>query len=315
MLSRVAESLFWIGRYVERAEDTARLLDVHFHEALEDPGVDEAASCAVLLAVMGTPDEAAATCRDSRGLLELLGYDRDSPNSIVGALVAARQSARGAREVLSAEIWECLNSTHNALPGRVTAARDFGPAPLFSYVRERAATLTGYTESIITRDAGHDVLVLGRSLERVDMTARLLASRISAGPRSESWTATLRACSAQEAYLRIYQNGVQGRAVLEFLLADRHFPRSAFHALATAEAALDRLTPTGRRSDADEAARRALGRARTDLEFLSAGSLLDDLPARLHGLEQTVSMVNEAVTRQFFAGSAPLAWSIEEPVT
>jgi uncharacterized alpha-E superfamily protein len=129
MLSRVAESLFWIGRYVERAEDTARLLDVHFHEALEDPSVDEAGSCAVLLAVMGAPESTVDKCRNIRALLEVLGYDRDSPNSIVGALVAARQNARGAREALSAEIWECLNSTHNALPGRVATARDFGPAP------------------------------------------------------------------------------------------------------------------------------------------------------------------------------------------
>ena len=68
-------------------------------------------------------------------MLELLGYDEDAPNSIVGALVAARQNARGAREALSAEIWECLNTTHIALPARVAAARDFGPAPFFSYVR------------------------------------------------------------------------------------------------------------------------------------------------------------------------------------
>ena len=79
MLSRVAESLFWIGRYVERAEDTARLLDVHFHEVLEDPTVDEAGACAVLLTVMGVPDDIARRHRDSRAVLELLGYDDDTP--------------------------------------------------------------------------------------------------------------------------------------------------------------------------------------------------------------------------------------------
>ena len=105
MLSRVAEALFWVGRYVERAEDTARLLDVHFHEVLEDPGVDEARACAVLLAVMGVPGEVAKLHRDSRAVLELLGYDKDSPSSIVGALSAAWQNARSAREALSADIW------------------------------------------------------------------------------------------------------------------------------------------------------------------------------------------------------------------
>jgi uncharacterized alpha-E superfamily protein len=83
MLSRVAEALFWVGRYVERAEDTARLLDVHFHEVLEDPGVHEAHACAVLLAVMGVPGNTAKQYRDSRAVLELLGYDEDEPSSIV----------------------------------------------------------------------------------------------------------------------------------------------------------------------------------------------------------------------------------------
>ena len=246
MLSRVAEALFWIGRYVERAEDTARLLDVHFHEVLEDPSVDEAGACAVLLTVMGVPDETARRHRDNRALLELLGYDEATPNSIVGALVAARQNARGAREALSAETWECLNSTYNSLPTRVVAARDFGPAPFFSYVRERAATFAGYAEASMSRDSSYDVLVLGRSLERVDMTARLLAARIGAGEGSEGWTSTLRACSAHEAYLRTYQQGVEAPRVLEFLLVDRLFPRSVFHALSAGENALARLDPAVR---------------------------------------------------------------------
>lgn len=312
MLSRVAEALFWIGRYVERAEDTARLLDVHFHEVLEDPGVDEAGACAVLLTVMGVPDETARRHLDSRAVLELLGYDETTPHSIVGALVAARQNARGAREALSADIWECLNATHNSLPTRVAAARDFGPAPFFSYVRERAATFAGYAEATMSRDASHDALVLGRSLERVDMTARLLAARIGAAQGPEGWTSTLRACSAHDAYLRTYQQGVEAARVLEFLLVDRLFPRSVFHALRAGEQALARLDPASGRSALDEPARRAIGRARTDLEFLSAANLLDDLPDRLHRLQRTISTVSEEVARRLFAGSAPLQWSLEE---
>jgi uncharacterized alpha-E superfamily protein len=312
MLSRVAESLFWIGRYVERAEDTARLLDVHFHEVLEDPTVDEEASCAVLLTVMGVPDDVARRHADSRAVLELLGYDT-APNAIVGALRAARENARGAREALSGEIWECLNTTYNALPARVAAARDFGPAPFFSYVRERAATFAGHVEATMSRDASHDVLVLGRSLERVDMTARLLAARIGGGIADEGWTSTLRACSAHDAYQRTYQQGVQAERVLEFLLIDRLFPRSVFHALRSGEEALMRLDPASGRSGHDEPARRAIGRARTDLEFVADDALLDDLAERLHGLQRTVSTVSEEVSRQLFTAAAPLRWSIEEP--
>jgi uncharacterized alpha-E superfamily protein len=315
MLSRVAEALFWFGRYVERAEDTARLLDVHFHEVLEDPTVDEEGACAVLLTVMGIPDETAQKHGDSQAVLELLGYDESRPNSIVGALIAARQNARGAREALSADIWECLNSTYNSIPVQVAAARDFGPAPFFSYVRERAATFAGYAEASMSRDASHDVLVLGRSLERVDMTTRLLAARLGAGrDGDEGWTSTLRACSAHDAYLRTYQQVVEAPRVLEFLLVDRLFPRSVFHALCAGEDALARLEPASGRSTLDDPARRAIGKARADLEFLSAANLLDDLPDRLHGLQRSVSTVSEEVTRQLFAGSAPLQWSLEEVV-
>ena len=281
MLSRVAEALFWVGRYVERAEDTARLLDVHFHEVLEDPGVDEARACAVLLAVMGVPGDTAQRHPDSRAVLELLGYQEESPSSIVGALSAAWQNARSAREALSAEIWECLNSTHNSLPARVAAARDFGPAPFFSYVRDRAANVAGYVEASMSRDTSYDALILGRALERVDMTARLLAARIGVERGSEGWTSTLRACSAHDAYLRTYQQGVEAPRVVEFLLVDRLFPRSVFYALQAGERALARLDPASGRSGLDEPARRAIGRARTDLEFLSAADLLDGLPDRL----------------------------------
>ena len=314
MLSRVAEALFWVGRYVERAEDTARLLDVHFHEVLEDPRVDEADACAVLLTVMGVPEETARQHRDIRALLDLLAYDEATSISIVGALDAAWQNARSAREALSAEIWECLNSTRNSLPARVASARDFGPAPFFSYVRERAAAFTGHTEASMSRDASYDMLRLGRSLERVDMTARLLAARIGAGRRGEGWTSTLHACSAHDAYLRTYQQGVTAPRVLEFLLLDRLFPRSVFHALSAGEEALARLDPASGRSALDDPARLAIGRARTDLEFLSAANLLDDLPDRLLGLQRCVSIVSEAVTVRLFAGLPPLQWSIEEPV-
>jgi uncharacterized alpha-E superfamily protein len=247
-------------------------------------------------------------------VLELLGYDDTTSTSIVGALNAARQNARGAREALSAEIWECLNSTHNALPDRVAAARDFGPAPFFSYVRERAATFAGHVEASISRDASHDVLVLGRSLERVDMTARLLSARIGTGRGDEGWTSTLRACSAHDAYLRTYQHGVEASRALEFLLVDRLFPRSVFHALSAGEQALARLDPTTGRSVLDDPARRAIGQARTDLEFASTERLLDDLPDRLHGLQLMVSTVSEEVTRRIFAGSGPMQWNLSAPL-
>jgi len=309
MLSRAAEALFWVGRYVERAEDTARLLDVHFHQVIEDPATDEAETCRVLAAVMGVNAE---TPKDIRETLEVLGYQADNPSSIVGALLAARQNARGVRESLSADIWECLNTTHHELPQRIGSARAFGPAPFFSYIRQRAAMLAGYADGTMSRDHGFDFLVLGRSVERVDMTARLLAATVSTPSPEDGWIATLRACSAHEAYLRTYQRGVEPQLVLEFLLLDRLFPRSVFHALIVGEQALTRLNPSAGRVGAGNDARRAIGRTRTELEFLPSDQLFENLPERLHALQTVMSEVSDAVSRRFFGESATIGWSLEE---
>ncbi len=310
MLSRAAEALFWIGRYAERAEDTARLLDVHFHQIVVDPAVDEAETCRVVATVMGLHDRAPDTVR---GILDLLAFDQDNASSIAGSLCAARENARGVREALSSDIWECLNATHLELPRRVSAARQFGPAPFFTYVRQRAAMLSGYVASTISRDAGYDFLALGRSLERADMTARLLAAAVSTPNREDDWVTTLRACSAHEAFLRTYQRGISSRLALEFLLLDRLFPRSVLHALTVGEEALARLDPSsGRTGGLGDDARRVIGRVRTDLEFLPLDQLLEGLPERLHRIQRGMSHVSEAVARRYFATSAVLGWTLEE---
>ena len=312
MLSRAAEALFWIGRYAERAEDTARLLDVYFHDIIENPEIDEGETCRVVANVMGMHDQAPITVRE---VLDMLAFDGTNPSSIVGSLGAARQNARGVRESLSGEIWECLNTTDLELPRRVSAARQFGPAPFFTYIRQRSAMLAGYITSTMSRDNGYDFLVLGRSIERADMTARLLAAAVSTPDREGTWLTTLRACSAHEAYLRTYQRGVEVRLVLEFLILDRLFPRSVIHALTVGESALERLEPAVQRNGRglhSDTARRVLGRVLADLEFLQPDQLLDNLPERLHRVERGMTDLSETVARSYFATAAVVGWSLEE---
>ena len=176
MLSRIAESLYWLGRYSERAEDTARILDVHYHLLLEDRYVEEPAACAALLEVMGVGDRA-DSITDSVALTRLLAFDFEHVGSIVGAMEAAWENARGARETISLEMWECINSTHEALPTNVRFSSGQSPHMFFGWVKERAAMLAGLADSTMSRDDGWRFLLLGRSLERVDMTARLLSAR------------------------------------------------------------------------------------------------------------------------------------------
>ncbi len=307
MLSRIAESLFWIGRYSERAEDTARILDVHMHLLLEDPWVDEVAACEGLLELMGVPRPEGEL--DAQRVTELVAFDYANPSSIVGALTAARENARGAREAISSEMWECLNATYNELPNQVANNAGAGTTNFFRYVKERAAVMAGLADATLSRDDGWRFFVLGRSLERVDMTCRLLSARFGEGAGSPGWVTLLRSCSAHEAYLRTYRRAVDASLVAEFLLLDRLFPRSVYFALALAERCLTDLAPPTGRVGVDDDARRVLGRARTDLEFRQVGELIADLPTHLRALETACSEASTAIAGRYFRQAAPVGWT------
>jgi len=310
VLSRIAESLYWVGRYVERAEDTARILDVHIHRILEDPNVEEEAECRALLGVMGVPVPDGDL--DAARVVKILAFDASDACAIVGSLMAARENARGAREALSSEMWECLNVTYNSLGAQVRHASSVGPHAFFQFVKERAAIMAGLAESTMPRDDGWRFLVLGRSLERVDMTARLVFTAFGHPDASPDWVTTLRSCSAHEAFLRTYRRGVDSSSAAEFLLLDRLFPRSAFYAIGDAERCLAELRPSAGRSGTEDEARRILGRARNELEFAHVSELLADLPSYLQSLQKACALAGEAVGRRFFRHTAPVEWQREE---
>jgi uncharacterized alpha-E superfamily protein len=305
MLSRIAESLYWIGRYVERAEDTARILDVHLHRMLADPWVDEPAACRSLMTVMGSTVEGEPT---STRVVDVLGLDRGNSSSVAGALAAAWSNARGTRETIPTDVWECLNTTWHALPGARRRVERAGVHAFLWWVRERCAVLSGLTDATMSRDEGWLFLVLGRSLERVDMTARLLSTHTGAGGSIPSWLTLLRSCGAWETFLRTYRGALDDRHAAEFLLLDRLFPRSVFAALAAAESCLTELEPDHSRAGVATPALRILGRARTDLQFRPAEELLAGLPPVLASLQRTCSQVNDAVTARYFRATRAVTW-------
>ncbi|WP_181781412.1 alpha-E domain-containing protein [Pseudonocardia pini] len=314
MLARNAESLYWIGRYVERADDTARILDVSVHQLLEDATIDVDKAARRLLGVMGV-DPGTAEPLDAFSLTELLGYSSDTAGSIVSSISSARENARGAREVVSSEMFECLNATWNAVPERQRYARWVGPHAFFSYIEDRAAMFSGLAASTMSRDDSWRFYLLGRSVERVDMVVRLLMSRVSDRMSSPGWLSVLRSAGAQDTYLRTYRGAVDAVRVVQFMLMDRLFPRSVFHALREAELCLQQLDnrPTARVGAKAEALR-LLGRARSELEFLRPEELLDDLPAQLEGLQECIREVGEAVSLQFFHAAPWVAWTAPEVV-
>ncbi|WP_298748333.1 alpha-E domain-containing protein [uncultured Serinicoccus sp.] len=305
MLSRIAESLFWIGRYLERAEDTSRLLEVHLTLLLEDPVVDEEATSEVLLRVMGI-DGAASP--DHQTVLQLLGWDETSLTSMVAAFYGARESARRSRETVSLEMWEAVNTTWNMMRGNrlqhVPAHR------ACQLVRERCAVVGGIADTTMTHDEGWQYMMLGRQLERVDMTSRIIESAAYNADSPYAWTQTLRACGAHHAFIRTYRGAATDAQAAEFLLLDRMFPRSVLVSLQAAEDALASLEATtgGRRVGLTGEALRALGRARAELEFGSLEETMAHLPERMSRLQRTCSAVNDAVSDHYFDGAGASVW-------
>lgn len=306
MLSRIAESMFWIGRYVERAEGTARILEVQTTLLLEDPTGDEETTCRNLLSIMGVeaPEDARV---DTATMLEILAYDATSPASVAAVLGAARESARRARETLSVAMWEALNTTYRGVAsGQFRQLRGDNS---HRWVRDRAALINGAADATMTRDEGWQFLILGRSIERADMTSRLVATATLAAGPGAPWTSTLRACGGYEAFLRTYKGLETERGAAEFLLLDRLFPRSVVFSLNRAEQCLTNLESTGQRAGIHNEALRLIGRTRAELEYRALSDVVADLPTEMERLQRTCALATDAISRRFFAGAEARDWS------
>ncbi|MGO9456547.1 MAG: alpha-E domain-containing protein [Acidimicrobiales bacterium] len=304
LLSRVAESIFWVGRYVERAEGTARILDVVVYQALEQSGAEADAAAERLLAVMGQPpdgDEAILW-----QVTERLARDPESRSSIAGALNAARENTRAVRHVIPVELWEKINGTWSDLPHQWELARRVGPASYLAFVKTQTAAITGLADTTMSRDQTWLFFTLGRCLERTDVVARQLASLSFQDIPDSGLVMLLRACGGYEPYLRLAQGVVDPERVLDFLLRDRLFPRSAFASLTVAEECLAQISPE--RADEWDEARGLIGLARAELEYSPPSSLSTGLARRLDGLQRTISQVSDAVTRRYFAHDLPTQW-------
>ena len=304
MLSRIAESLFWIGRYIERSDGTARILDVYLQLLLEDIVVDEDTACRALLGVMGNdaPPEHKLTRAD---VISALATDRMNTASIAYSVRASRENGRRAREIISTELWEVLNTTYTGMPHRVGGEKVH---ELFSWVRERAALAAGLADSTSSRDDAWRFFTLGRAIERADMTARLLATRALTEASGPSWTTILRSVGAYEAYLRTYRGVPSSTNAAEFLLLDRLFPRSIMFSLTLAEHCLRDIDPQRERIGYQDQAVRMLGRIRAELEFRPIAEIIEELPHIMDRVQSTTTDVSNAVRERYFPTHNMPAW-------
>jgi uncharacterized alpha-E superfamily protein len=243
LLSRVAESMYWTGRYIERAESTARIVKVHTEQFL---GLPKAAGLgwAPLLAVTGT-DEAFARLHGpatEERVVSFLVADPANPGSVVSSLVRARENVRATQAVFPRDAWEALNRlVLDATEGAGGAVARPGRRPWAVEVVAGCQRFAGTLAGTMSHDAAHHFLLIGRQIERADMTTRVLdvrAGTLPQGPAGEvrpyddlAWTSVLRSLSADQMYRRSGGRPAEGADIVRFLLQDRQFPRSVEHCL------------------------------------------------------------------------------------
>jgi uncharacterized alpha-E superfamily protein len=285
MLSRVAESLYWMARYVERAEVIGRRLDVTFH-ALLDADLPQHAEAWRRLLLAGGNDALFREHFDeyrARAVTEFLLWHPDNPDAVITCVARARENARGVREQISTEMWEQLNTLHLFLAAVRPEAVLRGPHDFFVRVREGSHALQGVIRATLPRGEAYEFLELGTHIERADAAARVLAIEypVVSAPTVESTagiaalTALLKFCGVFEAYRKAERSQLDARRVLEYTLLERTSPRTVLFCL---DACLHSLASIS--SDPDPPAR-ALGRLAAELSFLDTQELDGDQVAAL----------------------------------
>src|SRR5512134_3139401 len=271
MLSRVAESLYWMARYVERAEDVARLLDVDYHALLDAHVADHGEAWHRLVALLGEEDAYREHYEafTAENVAEWLLWHDGNPTAVVACITAARENARSVREQISGEMWEAINSLF-LLVGRANRrAVTRGPHTFFEQVRNGAHRFQGCADATMTHGEPYEFIQLGLHLERAATTVRVVRSRypvavaLAADDPAQAYEliALLKSCSAFEAYVKRHGATFDPLLIAEELVRSHEFPRAALYCLRTC------LTMVERIAGEQGPAQRVLGRLCAELEY------------------------------------------------
>ncbi len=276
MLSRVADSLYWLARYIERAEHTARLIAVKLESMVEQTSEEAEASWTRVAAALSA--EQFATSSDAYATTQALAFERKNPSSLLTSLSMARDNARQVREQLSTEVWENLNRLYLRLqPVTIDGIWVHQPARVFREALEDFQSLEGVTYSTLSHGEGWYFLELGRHSERAQLISRLLDVHFSSktSPKYFDWLVLLKFCTAFEPYTRFYTAAVRPDKVAEFLLFGGDFPHSVRFAVDRMCDALGRVAPgapPARRAPVE----RIAGRLKASVEFGQISELMRD---------------------------------------
>lgn len=316
MLSRVADALFWMSRYLERAEHVARLLDVCFYLELELRGVLSGphefqwSALAAILQQIVPPFEGPANLTRQAAISNWLTFDLGNPSSIISCVSRARANARSIRGTINSLVWRELNKLYLQLSDANFSRRaKESPHEFYQAVECGSHLFQGACDATLTHDEGWQFIRLGKFLERAEKTLRILdiqyhLLRELADPADLSlsnlqWAAVLRSCNAYEAYQRLYVGRVEPERVVEFLLLNLTCPRSVRFSLEEASRALTAIEG-GMSNEEVSKVGRILGRILSDLRFAEITQILrGDLHVFLGGVLERCGQVGQTVQEQY----------------
>jgi uncharacterized alpha-E superfamily protein len=314
MLSRVADSLYWMSRYIERAENIARLLEVNLQLMLDFQDMDDDKLKAHWEPILRSGGDEALfrelyDIADSQNVTDFLTFNTSNPDSILSSLFAGRENARMIRDQLSSEMWETVNKLYLFLRSQ-NARRvwESGAHDFFREIKENSHLFQGLTDATFPREEGYDYMQFGKYLERADRTARILdlkyhillpsVGEVGGAVDVAQWQALLRSAGALEAYHRIYVADVVPWKVAEFLIFSETFPRSIRFCLKAVDHFLHHISGVPLNQFSNEAERLS-GRLLGELNFSSTDDLfrrglheyLGELMERLEAIDESVFKV------------------------
>ena len=319
MLSRVAENLYWISRYIERAENVARLLDVGFHLELDASGLAGDLSgqgpiesvLSILACREGFTKSAGDRPIGREAVLRYLTFDRQNSHSILTMCGRARENARGTQETLSGEAWSQINKLYLYL-GSPRAQRRFeaSPSRFFDGIKRACILFDGLVDGTLPRTEVFHFLQLGRYLERVNQISRILNVKLHGlrddGPIDEApmrivhWSSLLRSCSAYEAYLREHHDRIDPEGVVRYLVLDPDFPRAMRFCVARCVESLREIAG----GDDDEyrsEAERQLGRLDSELRYIDVTEIFGrGLSTFLTSIQDACNRVGDEIHQAYF---------------
>jgi len=311
MLSRVAESIYWMCRQVERAENVARYISVNLNLSLDMPGESIQQWHPLVVTTGDNALFGKLYDQPSReNVIRFLTFDRKNPNSIFSCLWQARENARSVREIISSEMWEHINKFYLMLKESTMRSAVENAADFFDAIRNSGQQFMGITDATMTHGEAWHFCRLGRSIERADKTSRILDVKyfillpspqdIGTPYDDIQWSALLRSASALEMYRQRFGR-ITPAHVVEFLVLDREFPRAVLYCLTHANKSLHMISGTevGCFGNVPE---QLLGQLQSELAFSHAQSIIDGgLHEFVDQLQRRLNTIGAGIRDTFFA--------------